>query len=62
MLEKDNLKGTVENHVVCVPCSEEDTDERVFAFANSLQKKLPEEYHEFFDGIVTDYQKHKVKD
>eukprot|EP00957_Ditylum_brightwellii_P104726 7981312-Ditylum_brightwellii.AAC.1 len=61
MLKKDNLRGIVENHLVCGPCSVEDADEKVFAIADLLQKKLPEEYHELIDDAETDYQKHKMK-
>jgi len=62
MLEKDNLKGIVENHLVCGSCSVDDADEKVFTFADSLRTKLPEEYHELIDGVVTDYRKQKTKD
>jgi hypothetical protein len=62
MLEKDNLKGIVENHLVCGLCLVDDADEKVFTFADLLRTKLPEEYHELIDGVVTDYRKQKTKD
>eukprot|EP00957_Ditylum_brightwellii_P157053 11953282-Ditylum_brightwellii.AAC.1 len=36
MLKKDNLKGIVETHLMCGPFSVEDTDEKIFMFADLL--------------------------
>eukprot|EP00957_Ditylum_brightwellii_P180659 13762089-Ditylum_brightwellii.AAC.1 len=62
MLEKENLKGIVDNHLVCGQCLVDDADEKIFTFADLLRTKLPEEYHELINGAVTDYRKQKTKD
>eukprot|EP00957_Ditylum_brightwellii_P053757 4072612-Ditylum_brightwellii.AAC.1 len=61
MLEKDNLKQIVKHYLVCGSCLVDDADEKVFTFADSLRTKLHEEYHEFIDGVVTDYKNRRQK-